>query len=440
MKYIKLSIIAFLFATNTFSQGITFEQNLSWKQVQDKAKKENKSIFIDIFATWCAPCKMMDKQVYSNDSVGSYFSDHYISIKVQMDQTKQDNEFIKSWYLTADSIKKKYDITFYPTFIFLSKEGDILLKSVGYSSTKEFYDLALKATNPKENYVGLLRQFKSNTLAHSHYTSLAETAQKIGDTANANIIANAYKAQYLDTLSIDEIASKENLDFIVRFYNIIESKDKFFKLFYEQPIKADSILGSNGISQSIINTVITKEEVFKYTGEKENTRLGVDNKPNNKEPDWKKVTQIIASKYGPQVAKRIVLGSKIRWYEYKKNWPNFVNSAVEQLESKKLDTSEMGRININNLAYSVIFKYSTDAKMLDKGIKWMSNILPYDTLRYTWLDTYANLLYKRGRKKEAIIYQKKAVDLSKNKNEADYRELSANLAKMISGEPTWPGN
>lgn len=33
-------------------QGIHFEHNISWKEIQAKAKAENKYIFIDAFTTW----------------------------------------------------------------------------------------------------------------------------------------------------------------------------------------------------------------------------------------------------------------------------------------------------------------------------------------------------------------------------------------------------
>jgi len=440
MNYLKALIIIVLIPILTRAQGIPFEQNLSWSEVRAKAKKENKYIFLDIFATWCVPCKMMEKQVYANDSVGAYFSSQFISVKVQMDQTKSDNAMVRSWYATADSLKTAYDITAYPTILFLSPNGNIVLKSVGYSSAQEFYELAIRAADPKENYTGLLREFNSNKLPLSRYASLAITAQKISDTANANRIAKAYKTEYLNTLTEDQVKSKENLNFIVKFYNIVDSKDKSFNFLYEHPQKADSILGTEGISQSIVNIVITKEEAFKYTGEKENPKSEVMNSTKIIEPDWKKMKKNISSKYNLQVAENIVLSSKLRWYESKKDWSNFVETAIQQLEAKKQDTSENGRIAINSTAYSIIFKYSNNPRIIDKGISWMKVILKHNPSRYSWIDTYANLLYKRGRKNEAIVYQKKAVELAKTKDEADYQELKSNLTKMIQGKPTWTEN
>jgi hypothetical protein len=51
----------------------------------------------------------------------------------------------------------------------------------------------------------------------------------------------------------------------------------------------------------------------------------------------------------------------------------------------------------------------------------------------TELDTYANLLYKVGRRLEAIEWQQKAVALSDGRD----REIVENLEKMKSGAPIY---
>ena len=45
------------------TKGIHFVNGLSWQEVLQKAKAENKYIFVDCYATWCGPCKAMDKEV-----------------------------------------------------------------------------------------------------------------------------------------------------------------------------------------------------------------------------------------------------------------------------------------------------------------------------------------------------------------------------------------
>src|ERR1700691_5176490 len=92
------------------TRGIAFEHGLSWREVLQKAKKENKYVFVDCYATWCSPCKMMDKNVYTNDAVASYMNSRYISVKVQMDRTPVDNDSIKCWYGAAEMLAENYSV------------------------------------------------------------------------------------------------------------------------------------------------------------------------------------------------------------------------------------------------------------------------------------------------------------------------------------------
>src|SRR5580658_3781664 len=83
------------------SSGIVFKNDLTWEQVLQKAKTENKYIFVDCYASWCGPCKWMDRNVYVNDTVGKLVNDKFISVKIQMDTAKTDSEVVKNWYSTA---------------------------------------------------------------------------------------------------------------------------------------------------------------------------------------------------------------------------------------------------------------------------------------------------------------------------------------------------
>ncbi len=45
------------------AQGIHFETG-NWKAVLAKAKKENRLVYMDMYATWCAPCQVLAKNIF----------------------------------------------------------------------------------------------------------------------------------------------------------------------------------------------------------------------------------------------------------------------------------------------------------------------------------------------------------------------------------------
>ncbi len=118
-----LVLIATVFQTPALTQGVKFQTFPSWDEVVKKSKTDNKYILVDCYATWCIPCKRMDKEVFTKNEIGDFINSKFISVKVQMDKTQIDGDLIKSWYKEVQRFQTAYSINAYPTYlVFDSKE------------------------------------------------------------------------------------------------------------------------------------------------------------------------------------------------------------------------------------------------------------------------------------------------------------------------------
>lgn len=419
----KLAILfALVFCLNAQAQQVDFQSHLSWAAIQDEAKNSHKYIFVDVFATWCAPCKEMDTNVFSADSVCLFLNDHFISVRAQIDSSRSDNALTRRWYSDAAYIKKRYSIGALPTFLFFSPDGKLVHKGVGYKNASDFLYLAAEALDKHKQLYSLLDKFYAGTLDISRLPQIAKGFKSLGEIKTANEIAKKYKISYFDKLNFQEASVEENIQFMKEFPELINSTDNFFKLCYYRP---DIIAkyADIGYPDRLIEYVIFREQIDPIFNAHERKSL--------KQIKWSKINRSIAKRYNQQLAHKIILRAKIRWYTKKYDWNNLVKSQIKQVEDFGFDTTAIGQALLNNMIYEVIFLHAEERLQLQKGADWMTTIIEKNP-DATYIDTYANLLYKMGRVKEGLEWQKKAMAIAPGD-----KEIAETYIKMQNGKPTW---
>jgi thioredoxin-related protein len=431
------------------SAGIKWAEGLSWQQVKEIAKKENKYIFLDCFATWCLPCKKMDKNIYTNDSVGIFFNEKFISIKVQMDKTDSDNAYVKSWYDDASALNKEYRITEYPSFIFLSPQGAILHKDIGYKDVIEILNLAKFAIapdkvydNPYKEYDSLINLYKQGVKNYVRMPSMIRTALKVNDNSLAIEMVKDH-TNYLMTLPKKERFTKENIEMWSSFS--LSSNTRIFKFFYKDGQRIDETMNRKGYASKIVDGTIMNEIVtpfFKQQNKNPAVSMsgmyltGGNEPPDYSEADWKKLKKLIRRKFNAYYTERNLLAAREEWYKRHRNYAAAAKYSLIQLNKYYPIQNETFN-KINNSAFDA-FMYSTDKKVIDGFIRLMNklvhNIPPNaaNEIAAEFLDTYANLLYKAGKLAEAKEWQEKAVKLS-----PDSDLILEAFEKMKKGERTY---
>ena len=69
----------------------------------EQAKKENKLIFMDCYTSWCGPCKMLAKEVFTDPDVAAFFNEKFVNAKVDMEKGE------------GPALKKQYGVNAFPT-------------------------------------------------------------------------------------------------------------------------------------------------------------------------------------------------------------------------------------------------------------------------------------------------------------------------------------
>src|ERR1700754_4343651 len=84
-------------AKNKPSSEINFIEN-SWKEALKQAAAQNKYIFVDAYATWCGPCKLLKATTFKNNRVAEFYNSNFINVAMDMEKG-QGPELAAQWGL-----------------------------------------------------------------------------------------------------------------------------------------------------------------------------------------------------------------------------------------------------------------------------------------------------------------------------------------------------
>ena len=419
--------------------GIMFEQELAWPQVLVKAKAENKYVFVDCYATWCGPCKAMDRDIYPSKQVGDTMNAHFISLRVQMDSTDHDEPRVQQWYADARELARKYAIEGYPSFLFFAPDGRIVSEELGYKKMEEFLKMSESARDPQRlTFYTKLAEYKDGKRDYNDLGDLAQfTERVVGDKKLATVMARDYMSNHLNNLKENELATKSNINFMSSFAKLVNSSDAIFRLSYSTPGKIDALKGDSGWARSLVMRTIMREELEqKY-----------DHKSGHA-PDWKRIERGIGNKY-PQIdVKLVMLNYESRYYKANvhKDWLAWAKVMDEYFRAYPPQKgTAFAAFSLNNPAWEV-FENCNDRRVLKMALAWidlaikLTDLHPYPQV----LDTRANLLYKLGRQDEAVNQELAAIDrlkeLARKSGLAESsidNEFQSTVDKMKMHVPTW---
>lgn len=114
--------------------GIQFHKG-TFNEALQLAKEENKLVFLDIYATWCGPCKMLKSKTFSDNTVGKYFNETFVNVALDGEQGE------------GGELARKYRVRGYPTLLFINADGNVVSRTSGYHNAEEFIELGKNVKN-----------------------------------------------------------------------------------------------------------------------------------------------------------------------------------------------------------------------------------------------------------------------------------------------------
>ncbi len=238
-----ISLFCLLFSVSlVLGNGIEFFKG-SWEEALEKAKSEEKLLFVDAYAVWCGPCKMMDRDVFSNEEVGAFFNEHFINVKMDMERG-EGLEF-----------RKTNPVKGFPTLMFFDNSGERLKTVLGARRINEFLQLGKSVLASIDRSGQYAEAYESGDrdpeLVYQYFSSLKAAGKLEAKMAN----------EYLRSLDKPEDPFQ-----LKTIFELTEEADSYaFSLLSQNRLSIERIVGKDAFAEKVHEACsATRDKGFEY--------------------------------------------------------------------------------------------------------------------------------------------------------------------------------
>jgi len=386
MRFYALLLTFLLPAAGLYAQ-IDFEKG-TFKEALAKAEAEDKLIFMDAYAVWCGPCKMMDREVFANAEVGDFYNEHFVNVKMDMEKGE------------GVVLAERYGVQAYPSLLFLNSQGELVHRGVGYHEAGAFEQLGRTANDPQANMAYLETQYTEGNREPEFLKKY--TALKAADMDGSHTrIAKEYMATQ------DDWSTAENMEFIFEYTE--DPSSDMFHYILDHREEFEQLIGEPAVRGKIANGAI--QLAFGDLGD-----YGLE-----------QAQKMLDRTYPPEEADQMKTILRMGYYERKGDMEKFAPEAVRFMESM-LSEDDVSAVDLNNMAWT-FYESVEDKAMLEKALAWAQKSVDLSKQYYN-MDTLAALYYKLGKKKKARKAAEEAIEIAKAQGE-DYSGTSE-LLELIN--------
>lgn len=107
-----------------------------WDEGLKQARERKRVVLVDVHTGWCGWCKRMERDVYARPEVREYLGRKFVTVK--LDAEGAEPARYENRDFTSRSLAARFNVTGYPTTLFLRANGEHLISVPGYVPADRF--------------------------------------------------------------------------------------------------------------------------------------------------------------------------------------------------------------------------------------------------------------------------------------------------------------
>ena len=358
--------------------GLCKSQNLTiidqdYNLARQVSIAQKKMLIVDFYATWCGPCKVLDKKVFSDSIVSSELSKNFVLLKYN---GEKDSVF---------NLALKHHIKMYPTNIIINTDGHVVNKQFGTGS-------------------GNYEEIPAKYSKFAGESILLNQENKFLKGVSSSIDLAYPKEAFIKDKNVRRKKVNEFL---------LTQTDRFTEVFFilstmylNEPQIQDFIVAN----QQVYEDLFGKLDVYNLVKGIVYVKLfvAIDKKDT---ASFDKAMQVAKANLTSDDFKDIANNMQNRMDIATKNFDKVIRAINDRLLKKEVEIFE-----INSVCWN-IYEVCDDKQILEKCANLMK-VATEDKPEFGTLDTYARILYKMGDKEKAKTEMAKAIKIGNLNNDS----------------------
>lgn len=299
-------------------KGIKFNHS-DWSTILKKASDEQKLIFVDCYTTWCGPCKIMAKQVFTDQEIGEFFNQKFINVKLDMEKEP------------GISLKKTFAVNAYPTLLVIDANQNIIHKCVGALQKEELIKFATDAINGTGTLATYHEKYKKEGATNKEFViDYLQKLEAAFESEKINQVIDSYFAQ----LEKKDLLEKENWILLNKYVHSINNK--VFQILLKNQKEFVEALGQKEVEDKVYYTFM--REGRELCDKKEDGNFVLNQ---SKKKDF--LSQL--EKNDVRNKDQILAYSEISISRTTNNWESYIQQVSNYLKEGIIDKSAMSLYN-----------------------------------------------------------------------------------------------
>ena len=330
--------------------GIKFT-NGTWTEILKSAKAQNKLIFMDCYTSWCGPCKMLAKDIFTQKAVGELYNDKFINVQVDMEKGE------------GPALKDKFGVTAFPTLLFIDANENVIHRGLGSMLAEEFIALGKTALSD-DNIDAMNKKFDNGIRDTSFIKTYLKVLESVDSKSRIQLVISTYFKNIKDNQLIEPL----NWFFINKYVTDVNSRE--FQYLLKNKASFSQRYPEKEIATKIQQTFSRGALAF---SKKEGTQYVIDQKGFE---DYKKTLK----KNKVETADQIILYAESDFALKTENFEAYAKIVNKGLETKLFSDNQMSLYN-----YALRCTKCTNPVVIKEAIKWLDMALSLPDSQNMWV-------------------------------------------------------